>query len=94
MGNAAETTALIREFSQCNLFLVGRRPQGQIAASLNVKGDCPELGPVGSLLVSPDFSTTASVLVVQQYHGLKLPNSSVGLSKVVVLPEEESEISR
>ncbi|PRQ17526.1 putative cation/H+ exchanger [Rosa chinensis] len=93
VGNAAETTESIREFSQCNLILVGRRPQGQIAAALNVKSDCPELGPVGCLLTSPDFSTTASVLVVQQHHGLTLSNSSVSLSKVVVLPEEDSETS-
>ncbi|XP_062026689.1 cation/H(+) antiporter 18-like [Rosa rugosa] len=93
VGSAAETTESIREFSQCNLILVGRRPQGQIAAALNVKSDCPELGPVGCLLTSPDFSTTASVLVVQQHHGLTLSNSSVSLSKVVVLPEEDSETS-
>lgn len=93
VGNAAEATDSIREFSQCNLFLVGRRPEGQITAALNVKSDCSELGPVGSLLTSPDFSATASVLVVQKHHGLKLPNASVGLSKVVVLPEEHSDTS-
>ncbi|KAM2075309.1 hypothetical protein ACFX1T_038211 [Malus domestica] len=87
--NAAETTDLIREFNRCNLFLVGRRPDGQVAAALNLKGDCPELGPVGILLTSPDFTTTASVLVMQQYHGLEVVPGSVGLSKVVVLPEDE-----
>ncbi|TQE08465.1 hypothetical protein C1H46_005940 [Malus baccata] len=87
--NAAETTDLIREFNRCNLFLVGRRPDGQVAAALNLKGDCPELGPVGILLTSPDFTTTASVLVMQQYHGLEVLPGSVGLSKVVVLPEDE-----
>ncbi|CAN6718633.1 unnamed protein product [Malus baccata var. baccata] len=87
--NAAETTDLIREFNRCNLFLVGRRPEGQVAAALNIKGDCPELGPVGSLLTSPDFTTTASVLVVQQYLGMAVVPGSVGLSKVVVLPEDE-----
>ncbi|XP_068306714.1 cation/H(+) antiporter 18-like [Pyrus communis] len=87
--NAAETTDLIREFNRCNLFLVGRRPDGQVAAALNLKGDCPELGPVGILLTSPDFTTTASVLVMQQYHGLEVVQGSVGLSKVVVLPEDE-----
>ncbi|BFG31859.1 hypothetical protein CerSpe_181330 [Prunus speciosa] len=95
--NAAETTDLIREFNRCNLFLVGRRPEGQVAAALNVnlkvKSDCPELGPVGSLLTSPDFTTAASVLVVQQYHGLAVLPGSVSSSKVVVLPEEESETS-
>ncbi|TVU43884.1 hypothetical protein EJB05_03304, partial [Eragrostis curvula] len=32
------------------------------------KSDCPELGPVGSYLATPEFSTTASVLVVQRYN--------------------------
>jgi hypothetical protein len=65
--NAAETIDTVREVGRCSLFLVGRVPEGQVAASLNVKSDCSELGPVGSLLTSPDFSTS-SVLVVQQYH--------------------------
>jgi hypothetical protein len=45
-----------------DLFLVGQVPEGQVAASLNVKSDCSELGPVGSLLTSPDFSTSRRVL--------------------------------
>lgn len=66
--DAAETIDTVREVGRCSLFLVGRVPEGQVAASLNVKSDCSELGPVGSLLASSDFSTSASVLVVQQYH--------------------------
>lgn len=65
--NAAETAAAIREYNCCNLFLVGRRPAGELACSLRT-GECPELGPVGSLLASQDCATTASVLVMQQYH--------------------------
>ncbi|XP_042951668.1 cation/H(+) antiporter 18-like isoform X1 [Carya illinoinensis] len=87
--NAAETIDAIREFSRCNLFLVGRMPEGKVAASLNVKRDCAELGPAGSLLISPDFSTSASVLVVQQYHSLRVLNS-VSSRTVVALPEEVS----
>lgn len=65
--NAAETICVIREVSQgCNLLLVGRKPEGEVALALNKRTDCPELGPVGSLLTSLDFSTT-SVLVIQQY---------------------------
>ena len=63
--NAAETIEVILEYSRCDLFLVGRMPE---VATLIEKSDCLELGPVGSLLTSPDFSTSASVLVVQQYH--------------------------
>lgn len=55
----------IKEEKRCNLFLVGRSPPvGQLMS----KTDSPELGPVGSFLVSPEFSsTTTSVIVIQQY---------------------------
>ncbi|CAI9094227.1 OLC1v1029927C1 [Oldenlandia corymbosa var. corymbosa] len=65
--DADETVAVITTHSRCNLFLVGRMPEGQLVAALNKNTDCPELGPVGNLLIAPDFSTNASVLVVQQY---------------------------
>ncbi|WJX60256.1 Cation/H(+) antiporter 18 [Trifolium repens] len=65
--DAAETVASIREFNSCNLFLVGLRPTGELACALE-RSDCLELGPVGGLLASNDFPTTASVLVMQQYH--------------------------
>ncbi|KAL1828492.1 hypothetical protein DCAR_0207721 [Daucus carota subsp. sativus] len=68
VNSAAQTIEVISEFSKCNLFLVGRIPEGEIARSLLTKTDTPELGPIGSFLVTPEFSTEASVLVVQQYH--------------------------
>lgn len=72
-----EAIDVIKEFSRCNLFLVGRRPEGQIAAAMDTKSETPELGPVGSLLSSSEF-TTASVLVVQQYAGgISLDSESV-----------------
>ncbi|XP_028804798.1 cation/H(+) antiporter 18-like [Neltuma alba] len=61
-----ETVATIREFNCCNLFLVGARPNSEVAFALQ-RSECPELGPVGGLLASQDFHTTASVLVMQQY---------------------------
>ncbi|KAL5563516.1 hypothetical protein UlMin_033263 [Ulmus minor] len=67
--NGEEASVVIKEIGHCNLFLVGRMPAGEIALAINTRSECPELGPVGSLLTSPDFSTTASVLVVQQYNG-------------------------
>uniref|UniRef100_A0A803PWS1 Cation/H+ exchanger domain-containing protein n=2 Tax=Cannabis sativa TaxID=3483 RepID=A0A803PWS1_CANSA len=67
--NSEQVISTIREIGNCNLFLVGRSPVGEIALALNKRSECPELGPVGSLLTSPDFSTAASVLVVQQYNG-------------------------
>ncbi|ESR52666.1 hypothetical protein CICLE_v10018864mg [Citrus x clementina] len=64
--NTAETIAVIREVSRCNLLLVGRMPDGELALALSTRSDCLELGPVGSLLTSLEFST-ASVLIIQQY---------------------------
>ncbi|KAK1378192.1 Cation/H(+) antiporter 18 [Heracleum sosnowskyi] len=66
--NVAETVCIIGEHNRCNLFLVGRLPEGELALALNRNSESPELGPVGCLLTSSEFSTTASVLVVQQYY--------------------------
>ncbi|KAF3600220.1 hypothetical protein F2Q69_00033864 [Brassica cretica] len=57
------------EYSRSNLFLVGKSPEGSVASGLHVmRSDTPELGPVGNLLTSSEsVSTSASVLVMQQY---------------------------
>lgn len=55
----------LKEMSRSNLIVVGRMPP---VAPLTNRSDCPELGPVGSYMASCDFSTTASVLVIQQYN--------------------------
>ncbi|XVF13035.1 hypothetical protein REPUB_Repub08aG0173000 [Reevesia pubescens] len=83
--NVTETIAAIRGAGSFNLFLVGRMPDGELALALRRRTECPELGPVGSLLISPDFSTTASVLVIQQYHG------SVSLNFAPEMEEESPE---
>ncbi|KAF4354795.1 hypothetical protein F8388_017999 [Cannabis sativa] len=62
----------VRDFNRCNLFLVGRTAQGVVGeclsnSNVSVKSECPELGALGNLLVSSEFSTTASVLIVQQH---------------------------
>ncbi|XP_021891006.1 cation/H(+) antiporter 18 [Carica papaya] len=81
VNNGAETVEAIKLWSRCNLFLVGRMPSGQVAAGLTATGDCPELGPVGNLLTSNDFSSSsASVLVVQQYSSDQSVRSSPYLS--------------
>ncbi|CAL5360151.1 unnamed protein product [Camellia sinensis] len=80
--NAVEATAVVREFSCCSLFLVGRSPFTELALALNRNNsECPELGPVGNLLTSPDFSTTASVLVVQQYYNVASPNLTLTIAE-------------
>ncbi|KAK9289171.1 hypothetical protein L1049_017645 [Liquidambar formosana] len=60
----ADVIAILKSMNKCNLFLVGRMAP---TAPLLDRSDCPELGPMGSFLASSDFSTTASIIVVQQY---------------------------
>ncbi|KAL6501747.1 Cation/H(+) antiporter 18 [Orobanche gracilis] len=69
VSNADLAFDVIRAYSRCNLYLVGRIPEGGLAAALNKKSrnECPELGPIGNLMISEELSTTASVLVVQQH---------------------------
>ncbi|CDY69175.1 BnaCnng62230D [Brassica napus] len=59
-----DVRATLKATSKCNLFVVGRN--AAVVPLVN-STDCPELGPVGRLLSSSEFSTTASVLVVQGY---------------------------
>ncbi|XP_031282535.1 cation/H(+) antiporter 18-like [Pistacia vera] len=90
--NTAETVAVVHEFNKCHMFLVGRTPGGRAAAALNMKCDCSELGPVGSMLIAPDFSTSASVLVVQQYTGHnRVVSVSGSITKVAEMPKEDIE---
>ncbi|GAB4857473.1 Cation/H(+) antiporter 18 [Ancistrocladus abbreviatus] len=83
VNNSGETIEAIKEFAKYNLFLVGRMPEGQVAASLlKIRTECPELGPAGDLLISQDVSTPASVLVLQRY-------KSGGRQSSISLKEEE-----
>lgn len=62
---AAQVSAAIKASGRFNLYIVGRR--ARIGAALVERTDCPELGPVASYLVSPEFSTAGSVVVIQRY---------------------------
>ncbi|XP_057476274.1 cation/H(+) antiporter 19-like [Actinidia eriantha] len=64
VGSKADIIAALKSMSKSNLFLVGKLPP---TVPLMDRSDCQELGPVGSFLASSDFSTTASILVVQRY---------------------------
>lgn len=90
ISNAAEVVDAIRAYSTCNLFLVGRISEGQVVAALKKNSECPELGPIGNLLISPELSTTASVLVVQQYRS-QLTGHSLASLKVEETTEGESD---
>ncbi|XP_031495546.1 cation/H(+) antiporter 15-like [Nymphaea colorata] len=67
-----ETVNAIRGIDRRHdLFIVGRNQglwDSPVASGLTHWTDCPELGPIGDLLASPDF-ISVSVLVVQQYLG-------------------------
>ncbi|PIN13278.1 putative K+/H+-antiporter [Handroanthus impetiginosus] len=93
VSNAAGTIDAIRTYNRCNLFLVGRMPEGQLVAALDKESECPELGPVANLLISPEFKTTASVLVVQQYRG-KLTGDSLASLKEEEMTTEDDYDSR
>ncbi|OEL15290.1 Cation/H(+) antiporter 19 [Dichanthelium oligosanthes] len=56
-----------------NLVVAGRSAP---TTPLVEKSDCLELGHVGSYLATPEFSTTASVLVVQRYNPRSDPTCS------------------
>ncbi|EES19281.1 cation/H(+) antiporter 19 [Sorghum bicolor] len=64
-GGKEEVVEAIKAIGPCNLFLVG---QGTPCMPLiDWSTDCPELGPLGTYLALPEFSTVASVLVMKQY---------------------------
>ncbi|CAN4080154.1 unnamed protein product [Withania somnifera] len=74
--DVTETIEAIRSYKKCNLFIVGRMSEGQLVLAFDTRSDCPEMGPLGNLLTSPEISTTASVLVVQKYRS-QLPQESL-----------------
>ncbi|VAI26907.1 unnamed protein product [Triticum turgidum subsp. durum] len=65
-----EMVEAIATLSKCNVFVVGRIPP---TAPLVENTD--ELGPVGSYLASPEFKTSASVLVIKRYDPATNPKS-------------------
>ncbi|ERN16927.1 hypothetical protein AMTRI_Chr02g222120 [Amborella trichopoda] len=85
VSNGAETVAELRALEgMYNLFIVGkgRRSMSPLTSGMTDWEECPEIGPVGDLLSSSDFSVTASVLVVQQYR--RSPTAKVDDEYVLV----------
>lgn len=74
MANGAEMVMELRELeSQYDLFVVGkgRDRKSIVTDGLEDWAECPELGPVGDVVASSDFSSTASALIIQQYDAKK-----------------------
>ncbi|XP_019168772.1 PREDICTED: cation/H(+) antiporter 15-like [Ipomoea nil] len=71
LNNEEETTNAIKAMETRNydLYVVGRGRGvvSPLTAGLADWCDCPELGPIGDLLVTSEFESAFSVLVVQQY---------------------------
>ncbi|KAJ9690952.1 hypothetical protein PVL29_013219 [Vitis rotundifolia] len=72
LNNGEETVTAIREVDHnYDLYVVGRGQKvlSPLTAGLNEWSDCPELGAIGDILVTSEFASTASVLVIQQFEG-------------------------
>lgn len=81
VGHDADIVGTIFKYNRSNLFIIGRMPECRVVAAFDKKSECPELGPVGNLLISPQFKTTASVLVIQQYRGQLMGDSLASLKE-------------
>ena len=67
VADGAELVAVLRSLqSEYRLFMVGRgRDRSSVLTDgLDEWAECLELGPVGDILASSDFSPTASMLIV------------------------------
>ncbi|RLN39835.1 hypothetical protein C2845_PM01G24980 [Panicum miliaceum] len=70
-----EVTSAIKALGKGkNLVVAGR--SARTSTPLVERSHCPELGPVGIYLATPEFSTTASALVVQRYSPRSDPTCS------------------
>ncbi|XP_059645605.1 cation/H(+) antiporter 28 [Cornus florida] len=73
VANSGQTFSILQSFEgQYELFIVGRggRANSVLTIGMNDWEECPELGPVGDILSTSEYSGTASVLIIQQ-HSLK-----------------------
>lgn len=81
VNNGEEIVAAIKDLSDnCDLYIIGRREGAESRLtydlSLDNSTNFPELGVIGSVLAMSNFSSHASVLVIQQYISRKTANKS------------------
>ncbi|KAK4489314.1 hypothetical protein RD792_005118 [Penstemon davidsonii] len=80
--------------SNFDLIIVGRHHQASgILMGLGAWSECPELGVIGDILASPDFGSTASVLVVQQQRLRGEKFNKRMMKPVVISHEPEHDVS-
>ena len=83
LNNGEETVTAIRGMEHnYDLYVVGRGQKvlSPLTAGLNEWSECPELGAIGDILVTSEFASTSSVLVIQQSGGATMaePGSPAG----------------
>lgn len=72
--NGAQTVSALSSMDgMVSLFIVGKggRDLSPLTAGINDWIEFPELGVIGDLLASSDFTVSGSVLVVQQYNPIR-----------------------
>ncbi|KAL6011836.1 hypothetical protein ACLOJK_002302 [Asimina triloba] len=80
VDNGAQTvTTLTAMEGMFSLFVVGKGGRGlsPLTTGIGEWEEYPELGAIGDLLASSDFTLSGSVLVIQQYRPTKKKNKSV-----------------
>lgn len=83
-NNGDETVGLIKTMNpDYDLFIVGKGDNvlSSFMNGLNDWTECPELGPVGNLLVMSESTANASVLVLKQYMGVELANYKAAMAE-------------
>ncbi|KAI3929607.1 hypothetical protein MKX01_025775 [Papaver californicum] len=80
VANGNEIVSILKSLEEEHvLFIVGRGGRGGrvnsfLDAGIGDSEECPDLGPIGEILADSDFSTTASVLIIQQHFREEVKN--------------------
>uniref|UniRef100_A0A0D9Z0P4 Uncharacterized protein n=1 Tax=Oryza glumipatula TaxID=40148 RepID=A0A0D9Z0P4_9ORYZ len=98
VSNGAEmVNSLSAMVGTYSLFVVGKGGGGSAAAAMTsgmgglLEDECPELGPVGEVLASDDFTACGSVLVLQQHsahvhHRMRRWNPNIHIANITTTP--------